>query len=116
MRTSRQSSCIVSENSFRIDAGMESTGDVPFEWIERIEAYKRDELTTDLVCFDITYRMSEGKRIAWVHEEMPGFAQLNLALQQRLPGLEADWFSKVAQPAFAENRRTILMRSPNADE
>jgi hypothetical protein len=57
--------------------------------------YKRDELTTDLICCEI-----QAAECRWVfHEEMGGWDDLVEQLKE-LPGFRADWFSQVSQPAF----------------
>ena len=64
--------------------------------IDSVTFYKRDELTTDLICCDVGV---DGR--VWVfHEEADGWDLLLLHLE-RLPGFRMDWYQSVALPPFA---------------
>ncbi|MFI0845329.1 hypothetical protein [Mesorhizobium sp. IMUNJ 23232] len=63
--------------------------------IERITFYKRDEITTDLICCELEI----GGKTWLFHEEMPGW-KLLLKHFQKLPGFHPDWFAAVSHPAF----------------
>jgi hypothetical protein len=64
--------------------------------IERVTFYKRDEVTTDLICCDVEAR---GK--TWVyHEEAEGWDDLLRRLEQ-LPTFRPDWYQAVVHPPFA---------------
>ena len=77
---------------------------LPLNRIEAVTFYKRDELTTDLVCCDV---LISGE--TWFfHEEAEGWDLLIKHLEQ-LPGFRADWYSAVAQPPFALSK-TIAFR------
>lgn len=83
---------------------------IPIPHILRVVLYKRDELTTDLVCCEITARSGDGARFtALVHEEMDGFVPLMSELES-LDGFDRNWFEKVTNPAFAENRIVVFER------
>lgn len=77
-----------------------------FDEIERIEAYKRDEFTTDLICCDVFTGHGESARVWFIHEEMLGFEDLI----QRLAALggHENWYADIMLPAFAENRTVIF--------
>lgn len=63
--------------------------------IDSVTFYKRDELTTDLICCDV-----EIDGMTWFfHEEAEGWALL-LRHLERLPGFRTDWYEAVAQPPF----------------
>lgn len=79
---------------------------LPLAGIADIAAYKRDEITTDLICFDFT--ASDGK-IWTFHEDMAGFDDL-VAAVERLPGFLAGWRDKVILPAFARNRIIVWVK------
>lgn len=89
-----------------------SEGGVPqnrwaFADIVEIAAYKRDEITTDLICFDL--KMSDGS--VWtLHEEIAGSDEVLMALE-RLPGFFAGWRDKVVLPAF-ERSWTVAWAKP----
>eukprot|EP01035_Chromulina_nebulosa_P000746 gene746-biopygen633 len=68
---------------------------LPLPDIEKVTFFKRDELTTDLICCEI-----EAAGQAWFfHEEALGWDALLEYLEQ-LPGFNSDWRKSVIQPAF----------------
>lgn len=77
--------------------------------IDSIEAYKIDEWTTDLICFDIHTEQNGERVVHTLHEDLPGFNELMESLKQ-LPGFDAAWYGKVVQPPFDENRTVIFER------
>lgn len=83
---------------------------IDFDDVTRMEAYKRDELTTDLICFDVT--TGSGTKIAtwFIHEELAGWQDLVPRLEQ-LPGFRGDWYAAIVQPPFAENRTVVFRRA-----
>jgi hypothetical protein len=74
---------------------------LPFRLAEvsRVEFYKRDELTTDLICCEVT----AGGEVHFSHEEERGWDAVVEALRA-LPGFDPDWFARVSQPPFDESR------------
>jgi len=69
--------------------------DIPLANIDRVTFFKRDEITTDLICCEI---VSSGQ-VQTFHEEMPVWD----ALMAHLAGLASfrqDWFAAVSQTAF----------------
>ncbi len=74
---------------------------VSFEWSEvlRATAFKRDLLTTDLVCIEFTLASSSFE----VNEEVSGWQSLIEVLHDYLIGARAysSWWSDVVKPAFA---------------
>lgn len=82
---------------------------IALESIQEVAFFKRDELTTDLVCCEIIAR-GEGGVVTWFfHEEAPEWGDV-LALLEQLPGFDREWASKVLQPPFAENRTVVFQR------
>ncbi len=69
--------------------------DIPLANIDRVTFFKRDEITTDLICCEV---VASGQ-IRTFHEEMPGWAGL-MAHLAGLPGFRQDWCAAVSQPAF----------------
>ena len=63
--------------------------------IERVAFYKRDELTTDLICCEVGI----AGRSWFFHEELTGW-QLLLEHLRHLPGFRGDWHAAVVQPTF----------------
>ena len=69
--------------------------------IDRVTFYKRDELTTDLICCEICC----GDTVYLAHEEEPIWDAL-ISKLAHLPGFASDWIEKVSQPCF-ERSETI---------
>jgi hypothetical protein len=74
--------------------------------VNRVEFYKRDEVTTDLVCCEV----STATERYFAHEEAPDWQNLVDYVAQ-LPGFDRDWYAKVSQPAFAECRTLAFSRA-----
>jgi hypothetical protein len=70
---------------------------LPLAEIGTVVFYKRNEVTTDLICCDV--RMASGE--VWTfHEELVGWSLLVQHLEG-LPGFDSEWFASVSQPPFA---------------
>lgn len=80
---------------------------LPLECIDRVAFYKRDELTTDLICCDVEI----GGQARWFHEEQQGWDLLLRHLEQ-LPGFRIDWLAKVFQPPFERCETVAYIRAP----
>ena len=76
-----------------------STIAVTFRDIGAIHAFKRDELTTDMVWLRIEYNSSGSTAALEIHEELPGFEDLMLRLEA-LPDFDRTWRQKALLPAF----------------
>lgn len=101
-------SIVVSGTSFGIQKSGR-TVDFQLTDVTEVVFYKHDELTTDLVCCDMTVGSGSDARVWTLHEEMPGFEDL-LTLFGQLDGFRKDWRDAVIQPAFAENRTVVFTR------
>ncbi len=78
---------------------------IPLAGIDRVVVYKRDEITTDLICCAVEF---DGN--TWTfHEEMTGW-DLLLGHLRTLPGFRTDWLAAVAQPPFATNETLAFRR------
>lgn len=78
---------------------------LPLPDINLVVFYKRDEITTDLICCDVEV----GRKVWTFHEEADGWDALMLHLGM-LPGFRSDWYSAVAQPPFAVNETVAFRR------
>ena len=78
---------------------------LPLSEIERVTFYKRDELTTDLICCEV----SAANRDWFFHEEAQGW-QLLLNHLAALTGFDADWFATVSQPPFERSETIAYQR------
>jgi hypothetical protein len=78
---------------------------IPLSDIQQVTFYKRDELTTDLICCDV-----EASGQVWTfNEEVMGWDALLSHLEQ-LSGFQADWFSRVGQPPFEASETIAFSR------
>jgi hypothetical protein len=77
--------------------------------IQQVTFFKRDELTTDLICCEIAVSESNGGQTYFFHEEAEAWSAV-IALVEQLPGFDQKWREKVVHPAFAENRTTAFRR------
>jgi hypothetical protein len=87
-----------------IDAGL--LADLSLPEIDQVVFYKRDEITTDLICCDI----SVGGQTRIFHEEMAGWDLLIRHLED-LPGFRGDWFAAVSQPPFSASETIAFLRA-----
>ena len=67
--------------------------------VQSVTMFKRDELTTDLICCEVEVDGSNGRQVHLTHEEAPEWVAW-LAEPSNLPGFDADWHAKVSQPVF----------------
>jgi hypothetical protein len=102
----------LTDDGFSVAKNQREIISVHWNDIQEIVAFKRDSITTDLVCF--SFSTSDGS--FEVNEEVPGFSSLQSALEKELPGFDNTWPYKVIKPAFAPNRTVIYRRSENLPE
>lgn len=74
--------------------------------IQRVTFYKRDEITSDLICCDI----STHDRSWTFHEEMTEWDELIDELNA-LPNFARDWFASVSQPPFELSQYVAFERN-----
>lgn len=78
---------------------------LPHPAIDAVIFYKRDEITTDLICCDV-----EASGLVWTfHEEMAGWDAL-IAHLSALPGFRSDWYAAVTGQPFATNETVAFAR------
>jgi hypothetical protein len=82
---------------------------IRWDEVTRIEAYKIDLITTDVVCLEFVSATLSGV----VDEETPGWKQLTIAVAERFP-VRSDWRSVVVKPPFATNRSILWDRDSGA--
>jgi len=73
--------------------------------VVRIETYKRDIFSMDLVCLD--FFVESRPLPCRTHEDMKGFPDLRGQMQRRFSSISGRWFQRVASPPFAVNH-TVL--------
>jgi hypothetical protein len=84
---------------------------LPFDLgaVSKVTFYKRDELTTDLICCDVETK-ADKPQIWFNHEESETWQEW-LGELAKLPGFDAGWHSKVSQPAFEPGATVAFERS-----
>lgn len=73
--------------------------------IAKVTFYKRDEITSDLICCDVAVNGA-----TWTfNEEQVGW---DLLLQHiyKLPNFRTDWYAAVSQPPFATSETVAFSR------
>lgn len=108
MGTRQRSSVSVDKTGVEFVKDGECLARLRWDDIEKVVAYKTDELTTDLLCFDLT---ANDGQVYVVHEEIPGFDALEERLKQLLTSFDRDWRQKVLKPPFARNETILYDRS-----
>ena len=78
---------------------------LPLSEIDAVVFYKRDEITTDLICCDVEV----AGRVRTFHEEAAGWEGL-IAHLADLPGFRTDWYAEVANPPFATSETVAYRR------
>lgn len=73
--------------------------------IDAVAFYKRDEITTDLICCEVEV----AGRVWTFHEEEAGWKDL-IAHLAGLPGFRADWYAEVVHPPFAVSKTVAYQR------
>jgi len=83
-------------------------------WTDVVEifAWKQDCFTVDLICMEFHTR-ADAAHIYLCHEQQEGWQELCRGVELRF-GIDPGWWSAVAFPPFAENRR-LLWRDPDVD-
>jgi len=102
-------SVIGDANGIRIRGSKGSSLELLWNEIEEVHAFKRDMLTTDLIC--LAFKKSGKEEYYEIREEMAGYHDLLEMISKKLLGFNLDWFPDVAFPAFATNHRIIWKRS-----
>jgi hypothetical protein len=78
---------------------------LPLADIQKVTFYKRDELTTDLICCDI-----EARGQTWFfHEEAKDWDEF-LRHLERLPTFRKDWYEAVVHPSFVASETVAFER------
>jgi hypothetical protein len=103
------------KRNVRFDA--EGFAVVPFEkpavcvrWVDVQEVFglKHDLFSIDEIC--LCFQIDATGRYVWVGEDDGGFVEFRAEAERRF-GIDPVWFTKIMQPAFAENRTTLWRRT-----
>lgn len=79
--------------------------------VREIAFFKRDEITTDLICCEVSVSSDGREDTLFFHEEMDSWQRM-IAQVSELPDFDQKWFETVMQPPFKE-QRTVAYRRAN---
>ena len=106
--TRASASVAVFDSGFVLHEGSREVGRIRWDDIRRVEAYKRDSVTYDVVCLSV---VTDAAGDEWeLNDELLGFWDVANAMPAALPGFDARWQESVVKPAFAANRRVLFTR------
>jgi hypothetical protein len=77
--------------------------------VRQVTFYKRDELTTDLICCDVVADDAAGAVTWFCHEDASEWREW-LDNLESLDGFDPDWFSRVSQPPFGSCETIAYVR------
>jgi hypothetical protein len=100
---------VAKDTGFEIVNPGGSGEEVLWNEIEEVHAFKRDLITTDMICLE--FKRSGKEQYYEVNEEMAGYQDLLQAMQKYLPGFNLSWIPGTTLPPFATNHQTIWKRS-----
>jgi hypothetical protein len=78
---------------------------LPLSEIDGVVFFKRDEITTDLICCDVEVQ----GRVWTFHEEVDGWQAL-IAHLSALPDFRGDWYEAVVAPPFDASETIAFKR------
>jgi hypothetical protein len=108
-KKSAQVRLCVADEAIALFANGKETWRFRWETVTKIETYKCDLLTTDMICLDFVI---ESQQLTYhTHDEMQDFDVLCSQLRRHFPSVAQDWWSQVAFPAFATNHRVLYERT-----
>ena len=77
--------------------------------VRKIVFYKRDEITTDVICCEISVSFGGQEEVLFFHEEMPHWQEM-IEKVSNLPDFDMKWFEKVAHPPF-QTQQTVAYQA-----
>ncbi|KIO53574.1 hypothetical protein [Flavobacterium hibernum] len=78
--------------------------DIKWDDINKIEVYKKDLFTVDLIVMEITH----DEKILVIDEKLPGWFQFILKLKEIFSEIPRDWDLTIMNPAFEKNYRVLF--------
>ncbi len=99
---------IVDDHGFYLSKSRAVLADVPWSTVQKVVAFKRDRGCSDEICLDIW--VQDRPEVVEVSEEFGGYGEFTKALEGHLPGINHQWWSQVAFPAFVANPTLVFER------
>lgn len=78
--------------------------DIKWDDINKIEVYKKDLFTVDLIVMEITH----DEKVLVIDEELSGWFQFILKLKEIFSEIPRDWDLTIMNPAFEKNYRVLF--------
>lgn len=100
----------VGEDEVRLFAEWKEIWSFRWDEVVRIETYKRDIFSMDLICLD--FFTDSRQAPCRTHEDMKGFPDLREHMQRRFSSIGERWLQQVALPPFAANHTVLYDRKP----
>jgi hypothetical protein len=92
--------------SLELKTAKGETATLQWNDVKEIHAFKRDLVTSDLICLTFVPLQGQGLEI---NEEMAGYFDLQPWLQIKFPEIQAGWV--LDSPAFETNHKVIWKRT-----
>jgi hypothetical protein len=83
---------------------------VSWDHVSRISAFKRDEFTTDLLCFGLEFKEADMCNSVVIHEELEGFDNFLNQLENSSLELAPEWRKAVFKQPFEANLTVVFER------
>jgi hypothetical protein len=90
----------VTTDGFRFFKNSNAIFEMRWQDIQRVVAYKRDLITTDLICLEL--ESGAGQRTL-IHEEVIGFWEVVNEMEKRLGVFPENWRERIMKPPFQSN-------------
>jgi hypothetical protein len=100
---------VLGDDGFDLYTGDHLKYRVLWNEVDRIDVFKEDLVTYDMVCMEFIVRSKD--MVFPVNDEVEGFWEMVNRVKEVLPTSRQDWEAVVIKPAFARNHTVIYERS-----
>ena len=99
---------ILTDDGFDLFSGDTRKYGVLWSEVDKVEAFKEDLLTYDLICMEFIVGAKD--MVYPINEEVEGFWEMVRRIKVVFPSSKQDWEAVVMKPAFARNPTVIYER------
>ena len=103
---------VLRDDGFDLYSGDALKYGVLWNEVDRIEVFKEDLITYDMVCMEFIVGAKD--MVFPVNDEVEGFWEMVKRVKEVLPSSRQDWEAVVIKPAFARNPTVIYQRATGA--
>jgi len=100
---------VLTDDGFELYSGDDLKYRVLWNEVDRIEAFKEDLITYDMVCMEFIVGAQD--MVYPLNDEVDGFWEMVKRVKEVLPTSRQDWEAAVVKPAFARNPTVIYQRA-----